>query len=444
MPLLKKLTGGGEFCSDAHRNKYQEEYNKLALSRLLQAQAPNAGGSGNLSPRALRQLPPPAPRAGAPRALPPPSAPPAAEPKRGGFAGLFSSRKPAAIEAPAASSAPAPAKLEPSGADTPAPAAKSSIWKTFVRAERPAPPPPPEPDPAAATFLLARVEVRKPLGETLRAPISIEPLAGEQDISRPAGASAVVSLVEPIPFDWEEAYLQYCCVEEDEVAAVEEHAVEIEQCEKQEEVVAPPVELLASAVAEAEPEAELKADAQTAGPEEPLVELLCEQGQPEVASSDTEESAVSDPPLASPVGSSLVSVAPPRFALLGRNPEMLFTGLTFYPTCAAVDLSSLRPAPVREKILEPASFSGTFPAAYPRSYSPRMGSRLAESASGWRPGTPWQSWRPSLEFVPSPQKVERDTSAGRATRYAPPPVPSSEQHHDVVINLAALGIFEDS
>src|SRR5208337_2108838 len=38
LPLFRKLTGGGEFCSDAHRDKYQEEYNRLAVSRLLQAQ----------------------------------------------------------------------------------------------------------------------------------------------------------------------------------------------------------------------------------------------------------------------------------------------------------------------------------------------------------------------------------------------------------------------
>src|ERR1700749_1653918 len=36
LALFKRLTGGGEFCSDAHRQKYQEEYNQLALSRLLQ------------------------------------------------------------------------------------------------------------------------------------------------------------------------------------------------------------------------------------------------------------------------------------------------------------------------------------------------------------------------------------------------------------------------
>jgi len=36
--LLKRLTGGGEFCSEAHKQSYQDEYNRLALSRLLQAQ----------------------------------------------------------------------------------------------------------------------------------------------------------------------------------------------------------------------------------------------------------------------------------------------------------------------------------------------------------------------------------------------------------------------
>ena len=38
LALLKRLTGGGDFCSDAHKQSYQEEYNRLALSRLLQAQ----------------------------------------------------------------------------------------------------------------------------------------------------------------------------------------------------------------------------------------------------------------------------------------------------------------------------------------------------------------------------------------------------------------------
>ncbi len=40
LALLKRLTGGAEFCSDAHRKRYQEEFNDLALSRLLQTQSP--------------------------------------------------------------------------------------------------------------------------------------------------------------------------------------------------------------------------------------------------------------------------------------------------------------------------------------------------------------------------------------------------------------------
>ena len=40
LALLKRLRGGGEFCSDAHRQQYRQEYDELALSRLLQAQPP--------------------------------------------------------------------------------------------------------------------------------------------------------------------------------------------------------------------------------------------------------------------------------------------------------------------------------------------------------------------------------------------------------------------
>ena len=45
LALLKRWTGGGEFCSDAHRQQYQDEYNQLALNRLLQAkpQEPKPG-----------------------------------------------------------------------------------------------------------------------------------------------------------------------------------------------------------------------------------------------------------------------------------------------------------------------------------------------------------------------------------------------------------------
>ena len=39
LPLLKRLAGS-EFCSDAHRKEYQQEYSDLALGRLLQSKPP--------------------------------------------------------------------------------------------------------------------------------------------------------------------------------------------------------------------------------------------------------------------------------------------------------------------------------------------------------------------------------------------------------------------
>lgn len=62
LALLKRWTRGGQFCSEAHKQSYQEEYNRIALSRLLQAQyktvtgkaskkqedAPNSNGPGPL------------------------------------------------------------------------------------------------------------------------------------------------------------------------------------------------------------------------------------------------------------------------------------------------------------------------------------------------------------------------------------------------------------
>jgi hypothetical protein len=72
LALLKRLRGGGDFCSDAHKHSYQEEYNRLALSRLLQAQkkgqqanspaAPNAPPPPN-SPNSLVALEEPGPQA---------------------------------------------------------------------------------------------------------------------------------------------------------------------------------------------------------------------------------------------------------------------------------------------------------------------------------------------------------------------------------------------
>jgi len=50
LALLKRWTGGGEFCTDAHRQRYQEEYNQLALNRLLQAKPPSDAPAVPLKP----------------------------------------------------------------------------------------------------------------------------------------------------------------------------------------------------------------------------------------------------------------------------------------------------------------------------------------------------------------------------------------------------------
>jgi hypothetical protein len=57
LALLKRLRGGGDFCSDAHKQSYQEEYNRLALSRLLQAQT--KGQQAHSAPVQAATAPPP-------------------------------------------------------------------------------------------------------------------------------------------------------------------------------------------------------------------------------------------------------------------------------------------------------------------------------------------------------------------------------------------------
>jgi hypothetical protein len=64
LALLKRLRGGGEFCSEAHRKEYQEQYEQLALARLLQAK-PSGEPAAPLIPepaleKAVEQAPIPA------------------------------------------------------------------------------------------------------------------------------------------------------------------------------------------------------------------------------------------------------------------------------------------------------------------------------------------------------------------------------------------------
>ena len=54
LALLKRLRGGGEFCSEAHRREYQEQYEQLALARLLQAKPPGEHASAGRSPLGRR------------------------------------------------------------------------------------------------------------------------------------------------------------------------------------------------------------------------------------------------------------------------------------------------------------------------------------------------------------------------------------------------------
>src|SRR5579862_2365472 len=48
LPLLKRMAGS-EFCSDAHRREYQQEYSDLALGRLLQSKPPGPENSAGLN-----------------------------------------------------------------------------------------------------------------------------------------------------------------------------------------------------------------------------------------------------------------------------------------------------------------------------------------------------------------------------------------------------------
>jgi len=63
LALLKRLTSGCEFCSDAHRQQYQNEYNQLALNRLLQAKPPAEvkPAAGTKAPETKTAAPVPAP-----------------------------------------------------------------------------------------------------------------------------------------------------------------------------------------------------------------------------------------------------------------------------------------------------------------------------------------------------------------------------------------------
>src|SRR5579864_3003389 len=57
LALLKRLTRSGEFCSEAHKQSYQEEFNRLGLSRLLQARSKTDEGKVEQKPPITKAAP---------------------------------------------------------------------------------------------------------------------------------------------------------------------------------------------------------------------------------------------------------------------------------------------------------------------------------------------------------------------------------------------------
>lgn len=149
LALLKRWTGGGEFCSDAHRQRYQEEYNQLALNRLLQAKPPKPDAPAPAEGKPAK----PAAVAEPVREVSAPSAPPS----------------PARIAAPI----PEPATLKVSEGTRSKPAYQEARSQVAVREATVDPVPPPQ---AARIQEPARIE----------APAPIEVAVAEPEVAAPA------------------------------------------------------------------------------------------------------------------------------------------------------------------------------------------------------------------------------------------------------------------
>src|SRR6266700_3785949 len=147
LPLLKRLSGG-DFCSEAHRREYQQEFSELALTRLLQAVPPgpeaeqaNATSPGLAgAPEKPLTLSAPAPNGRSPVPAPAPVRPPASvNPHPGSARVTMASQgtsratssvearttQPAEVQRPAAP-APPPAQVAPK-AEGIAPAGLASV-----------------------------------------------------------------------------------------------------------------------------------------------------------------------------------------------------------------------------------------------------------------------------------------------------------------------------
>ena len=180
LALLKRWTGGGEFCSDAHRQQYQEEYNQLALNRLLQAKPPSEEkASGNQKSPANPpeekkaeepKKPEPAPR---PRVEVAPPPPPISSPKPVVSTPVVE-QKPAPVTAPVMveeEEEPAPAELGGFLVEIPVPAeaevaAMATVETEFEHATPPALPHW-DPDPWGTQLVPASRVALSPSGRVL-------------------------------------------------------------------------------------------------------------------------------------------------------------------------------------------------------------------------------------------------------------------------------------
>jgi hypothetical protein len=163
LALLKRWTGGGEFCSEGHRQQYQEEYNQLALNRLLQAKPPIL--------TAEETAPPPAPASVAPQAAPSRGAAARADKQlpAAPLDAIAAAKAPARMEDPRRGAPPPIAEPAPGAARVASPVASphASPAASPLDSRRPEPPrhaePEPEPEEELAPAAIAGFFIELPV-----------------------------------------------------------------------------------------------------------------------------------------------------------------------------------------------------------------------------------------------------------------------------------------
>lgn len=300
----------------------------------------------------------------------------------------------------------------------------------------------------------------------------------------PSVVKPAESAVEAVGFNWDELA--------DAITRSAEVPVEIAAVEAVVEAPAPAIAVPAS-------EPEMPAFAVEAGPAQPAVE----EAAVAAIVDDDEPANMSEPPEAPAWDPPIEFYGPPEPPV---KPEMLgaipFGGLVLYPVSGPVELQTRYPKPVREKILTPAPplritlVSGA--TVHPGSSSAKKhihpdtnghSGRYAGIVPQWRPNlfcvnAPVRAVVPAAPAVPAPVESAIEDLATMTAPFDPPiaqelpvassledtlasgvelndsaafepappimvgPMPSAaepqgEHKFEVVVNLAALGIFDD-